>query len=596
MVSKPTGRRHGCHRPLKASGHPAPGASWIAAVLLAAGLSAPAWAQTPDWAPGRLLLMPRAGLASAELAKVLQPHGGTARRLGASNLHVLQLPAGVSETAVLAQLKRHPHLKFVELDRRVPSTFTPNDPYLGSEWHLGRIRTTGAWDTAQGQGVTIAILDSGVLPTHPDLLQLPGWNFVDNNANTADVTGHGTAVAGAAAAIGNNATGVAGVAGGARILPVRVADSTGYAYYSTIASGVTWAADQGARVANASFSGVYASASVQSAAQYLRSKGGLLVVSAGNSGSNDGSPATTAMIPVSATDSNDALASWSSYGSYVAVAAPGVGIWTTGSDGSYRAASGTSFSAPITAGVIALMMSARPALSAAQVEGLLYSTATDLGAAGRDIYYGYGRVDAAAAVSAALASTAADTVPPTVAIAAPTASATLSGLATIDVNASDNLGVVRVDLQVNGRLVASDSVAPYQFSWDSTSVANGSATLTAVAYDAAGNAATASAVTVNIANAVLADTTPPTVSITKPTGGAKVTGTVTVSVVGSDDRGTAALKQWLYLDGGLVASGTGGSLSYNWNTRKAAAGSHTLKAVAQDASGNTSTQTVTVSK
>ena len=84
--------------------------------------------------------------------------------------------------------------------------------------------------------------------------------------------------------------------------------------------------------------------------------------------------------------------------------------------------------------------------------------------------------------------------------------------------------------------------------------------------------------------------------LASPVDELEVAGTVTVSVVGNDDRGTAGLKQWLYLDGGLVASGTGGSLSYNWNTRKAAAGSHTLKAVAQDASGNTSTQTVTVSK
>ena len=361
---------------------------------LAIGLAACGHAQAAaadEWAKGRLLVMQRAGLEAAELNKLLKPHGGVATRIGQSDLHIVQLPAAASETAVLAQLAHHPHLKFAELDRRVASVLVSNDPYLGSEWHLAKINAAAAWDVSQGAGVTIAILDTGVLPGHPDLLQVPGWNFVDNNNNTADVQGHGTSVAGAAAAITNNGAGVAGVAGNAKIMPIRVADATGSAYYSTIASGVTYAADNGARVANASFSGVYASSSIQSAGNYLKSKGGLLVVAAGNSGTNDGSPATSSMIPVSATDSSDLMASWSSYGSYVAVAAPGVGIWTTSNDGSYRSASGTSFASPITAGVVALMMAAKPTLSSGQVESLLYSTALDLGTAGRDIYFGYGR-------------------------------------------------------------------------------------------------------------------------------------------------------------------------------------------------------------
>ncbi|MEK8051597.1 S8 family serine peptidase [Ideonella sp. DXS22W] len=571
-------------------------AAW-AAGLAACTLPLGTLAQVPDWALGRLLLMPRAGLSSADLGKALKPHGGSTRKLGQDNLHLLQLPVGASETAVLAQLKKHPHLKFAELDRRVPTALVANDPYIGSQWHLGRIQAPSAWDTSQGGGVTIAILDSGVLPTHPDLRQVAGWNMVDNNSNTADVTGHGTSVAGAAAAIANNASGVAGVAGAASVMPIRVADSTGYAYYSTIASGLSWAADRGARVANVSFAGVYASAAVQSAAQYFRSKGGLVVVSAGNTGSNDGSPAVTSMIPVSATDSADVRASWSSYGNYVAVAAPGVGIWTTAADGSYRAASGTSFAAPVTAGVVALMMATNPALGPSQVESLLYGTATDLGGAGRDIYYGHGRVDAAAAVVAARSAVAADTQAPSVAITTPAGGSTVSGVTTIDVAASDNIGVTRVDLMVNGKLVASDTVAPYQFALDSATLGNGSASLKAVAYDSAGNSASSTSLAVTVANASLlvADSTPPVVAITQPAQGSKVSGTTAVSISGSDNLGTAALKQSLYLDGVLVTSGTGGSLSYNWNTRKSVRGTHTLTAVARDAAGNETRTSVTVS-
>ncbi|MBP6898506.1 MAG: S8 family serine peptidase [Burkholderiaceae bacterium] len=569
----------------------------LTAALAGLCISTGAIAQAQDWAPGRLLVMPRAGLSNADFGKALKPHGGSARKLGADNLHLLQLPAGASEVAVLAQLKGHPHLKFAELDRRVPSSLVANDPYLGSQWHLGRIQAPGAWDSTQGRGVVIAILDSGVLPTHPDLVQVAGWNMVDNNANTADVYGHGTAVAGSAAALTNNGSGVAGVAGAASIMPIRVSDSTGYAYYSTIASGLTWAADRGARVANASFSGVYSSSAVQSAAQYFRSKGGLVVVSAGNSGSNDGAPAVASMIPVSATDSGDLRASWSSYGSYVAVAAPGVGIWTTSSDGSYRAASGTSFSAPVTAGVLALMMAANPALSPAQVESLLYSTAVDLGTAGRDIYYGHGRIDALAAVAAAKAAVAVDSVAPTVAITSPLGGGTLVGIATIDVQASDNVGVTRVDLKVNGKVVASDSAAPYQFAWDSATLVNGGATLVADAYDAAGNRASSASVGVNVSNtSLVADATAPLVAITKPANNSKVSGTVAVAVSASDNLGATGLSQSLYLDDVLVASGAGGSLSYNWNTRKAASGTHILKAVARDAAGNVSTSLITVSK
>ncbi len=595
-------RKHN-HSAVKSA--PQPRAVSLAACLLLAGAGL-AWADTvraqaaPDWAKGRLLVMPRAGLSDGEFDKLAKAHGGKGRRIGKSELRIIDLPANASETAVLARLAHNPHLKFAELDRRVGTDMAANDPYLGSEWHLPKINAASAWDGSQGSGITIAILDSGVLATHPDLAPklVAGWNFYNNNNNTADATGHGTSVAGSAAAITNNALGVSGVAGAAKIMPIRVSDASGYAYYSTIAQGVIFAADNGARVANASFSGVYTSASVQSAATYLRNKGGLLIVSAGNSGTDDGSQASTTMIPVSATDSADAKASWSSFGKYVAVAAPGVGIWTTGADGGYRSASGTSFAAPITAGVVALMMAAKPGLTAAQVEGLLYSTSVDLGAAGRDSHFGYGRVNASAAVAAAAASTtvAADTQAPAVAIAAPTGSVTVSGLAAVDVSASDNVGVTRVELRVNGSTVATDTAAPYQFSWDTTKAGNGTANLVAHAFDAAGNSKASSSVAVNVANAVAADTTAPVVTISNPVNGSKVSGNVQIKVAASDNSGAASIKQTLYINGKLTASVNGGSLSYGWNTRKEPVGSYTIQAVASDAAGNKTSRTIQVTR
>ena len=563
-------------------------------------------AGAPTFAKSRFLVEPRAGLSPSALAKILSPHGGRARKIGQSNLYIVDLPVTASEEAVVQQLAHHPLLKFAELDRRVKSTFVPNDPYYGSEWHLNKVGAPTAWDSTQGSGVAIAILDSGVDGAHPDLLPnlVAGYNFVDNNTNTSDVCGHGTAVAGTAAAATNNGTGVAGIAGQAKIMPVRIAyfDTTYngcYAYYSTLANGITYAADHGVRIANASYGGLAGSSTIQSAGQYLKSKGGLLFVSAGNDGVNANFPATSTMIPVSATDGNDVITSWSSYGDYVALSAPGLGIYTTSQGSAYGSWSGTSFSSPLTAGVAALLMAANPTLDNLTVENLLYSTAVDLGTTGRDIYYGYGRVNAAAGVQAAVAKTVTiDTQPPTASITAPLASSTVSGLVAVNVSATDNIGVTSVALQVNGTTVAVDSSSPFAFSWDSTGVPNGMATLVAVASDAAGNKASSASVSVNVSNYVApptADTTPPVVSITNPVAG-KVSGTVSVTTSASDNSGAAGISQWIYIDGSLKAMGTGGSLAYSWNTRKVAYGTHTIQAIAKDAAGNTSSTSVQVTR
>lgn len=553
--------------------------------------------EAPAYAPGRLIVASRAGLSEAALAAIVGNHGGKSRRMGRkSSLYLVELPVG-READVAALLARHPQLKFVERDQRVKPAYTANDPYLGSEWHLSKIGAAQAWDSAQGSGVTIAILDSGVNASHPDLSGrlVAGWNFYDGNSSTADVLGHGTAVAGAAAATLNNGAGVAGVAGQARIMPLRITDTSGYALYSTMAQALTWAADQGARVANISYA-ASGSTSVQNASAYMKSKGGLVVVAAGNNGVAESTAPTTSLITVSATDANDVKTSWSSYGSFVSIAAPGQDIWTTSQGGGYQAWWGTSLASPVVAGVLGLMMSARPALSAAQVEGLLFSTAVDLGAAGRDTLYGYGRVNAAAAVQASLSAQASDTQAPSVSISAPQAYASVSGLVAVDVTASDNVGVSRVDLLANGTVVASDSGTPYAFSWDSSTVSNGSVSLVARAYDAAGNNSSSSTVSVTVANAVAADTSPPSLAISSPAANSTVSGTVSIKTSASDDGGSSGISQSLYLDGKLVASGSGASLSYSWNTRKSSSGSHTIQAVARDAAGNSRTLSIQVNK
>ncbi|WP_297744234.1 S8 family serine peptidase [Nitrosomonas sp.] len=557
-----------------------------------------------EFARGRLLIMPRAGLPAQALANILKEHEGKPRKIGQSDLYIVDLPE-YTEEGVLARLAHHPHLKFAELDHYVPPTLTPNDPYYPNGWHLPKISAPAAWDNSQGSGITIAILDSGVDSKHPDLAakMVSGWNFYDNNSNTSDVYGHGTKVAGATAAATNNSTGIAGVAGQAKIMSIRVTDLNGGGYSSMIANGLIYAADHGVRVANISFANQPMRTTTISASQYMKDKGGLVVVSAGNSGIDEKFTPTTAMIPVSATDGNDVKASWSSYGDYVSVAAPGTGIWTTTNGGGYSAVSGTSFSSPITAGVIALMMAANTKMKNTDIEKILFSTAQDLGSTGKDPYYGYGRVNAAAAVKAVTTTTitsTTDTEVPKVSIVDPLSGETVSGLIPVDIEVSDNVGVMRTELWVNNTSVAVDTSAPFAFTWDSRGAPNGTASLNVRAIDAAGNAAASSTVKVNVSNqtttsVTTGDTTPPIVKIINPVSGS-VKGNITITINASDNSSAANIALAIYIDGKLIVTGSGSTLSTNWNTRpkSVTAGKHTIKAVAKDKAGNTSFTTVDI--
>ena len=545
------------------------------------------------YARGRLLVAPRAGLSDIEFDKILKSKGARSMgRFNQINTHVIELPAGVDEVTAMQALKKDRRLKYVELDMALAPSAIVNDPAYANSWALPKIQAPGAWDIANGSGVTIAILDTGVDGTHPDLAanMVPGWNITNNNADTSDTNGHGTSVAGSAAMVGNNGAGSAGVAWGAKIMPMQISSfADGSAYTSTIAQGVTWAADNGANVANISY-GVSGSSTVQSAAQYMRNKGGVVVVAAGNSGALDSTAASDTLLSISATDSNDARPSWSTYGNFVDLAAPGVSIYSTTRGGGYANVSGTSFSSPITAGVVALMLSANSNLTPANIDSMLKSSAVDLGTAGFDPYYGAGRIDAAKAVSLARGTVATDTQAPVISITSPTGGKVVS-VVPVDVSYSDNVGVTRAELYVNGTKFATDDIAPFSFVWDTTTYADGSYTLSAKAYDAAANVGTSSSVSVTIAN----DTIAPLISSFNLTEGMKISRTSqAVSASATDNK--SVVKISLTINGKEVAIAYGSSLSYSWNTRKLASGAHSVTVRAWDATANTVSKTVTVYK
>jgi thermitase len=568
-------------------------------VLLGALFWAPAAGAVPPehatagrrtWVTDELLVAHRAGVSSSRAESIYRSHGARiVDEISQIRVHVLRVPPSALRS-VKRSLSRHSDVEFVERNYILPPVRSPNDPYYPVQWHLPRISAPSAWDVSVGDpGVIVAILDSGVDPSHPDLAAnlVPGYNFYDDNTDTADVYGHGTQVAGSAVAIGDNATGVASVAWRSSLMPVRVTDTQGLAYTSTIARGLTWAVDNGARIMNISFSNVAGSSTIRTAAQYVMEKGGLVVAAAGNCGCADPTANNPYIISVSAITPKDGLAAFSSTGSYVDVTAPGVTIVTTERGGAYTTVSGTSFSSPITAGVLALMMSANPALGPAELESLLEATADDLGPAGYDTSFGFGLVDAAAAVNAAAGTSAPppDTSAPSVSISSPADGGVVSGVTVVDVAAVDDRAVSRVEIHVDGVPLATDTAAPFSFAWDTSAVAAGVHDLQAMAFDAAGNAGTSALVRVTVDGG---DTTPPAVSIISPLNGSTAPRSTKIVLSATDDREVKTLEAFVdgVVLGSTACSARSCSATFMWRTQRATAGPHVVSGVAYDAAGN----------
>ncbi|WP_267095822.1 S8 family peptidase [Xanthomonas sacchari] len=354
---------------------------------------------------------------------------------------------------LMRQIAADPNVEYVEVDQRMTIALTPNDPRLGDQWAFGTtnagINVRSAWDKASGDGVVVAVIDTGIT-SHPDLNAnvLQGYDFISDADSARDGNGrdsnpadegdwaaagecysgspasnsswHGTHVAGTIAAITNNGTGVAGTAFKAKILPVRVLGKCG-GYTSDIADAITWASggtvsgvptnQNPAEVINMSLGGSgTCSSTYQNAINGAVSRGTTVVVAAGNSSTNVSSsvPANcNNVIAVAATTSSRAKASYSNYGAGIDISAPGSNILSTLNDGtttpgnpSYASYNGTSMATPHVAGVVALMQSVAPtALTPAQVESTIKNTAASFSCSQG---CGAGLLDANAAVTAAL--------------------------------------------------------------------------------------------------------------------------------------------------------------------------------------------------
>lgn len=271
-----------------------------------------------------------------------------------------------------------------------------SDPFLSQLWGWYRVGAGKALEAGiTGSGVIVAVLDTGIDLDHPDLADniVSGWNFVDNSADVSDLDNHGSMVSGIIAAKANNGIGIVGVAPDAKIMPLKVLDTDG-GNIRDIASAIRFAADNGAKIITMSFGGQYTRFSIatERAIDYASRQGCLLVAAVGNDNTSElVFPASyEQVVAVSAIDENDVRAEFSNYGSYVDFCAPGINIVSTGNDGDYFMANGTSFAAPFVSGLIALMLSDNPQLTTEEVKSNLRDYAEDLGEEGLDRYYGWG--------------------------------------------------------------------------------------------------------------------------------------------------------------------------------------------------------------
>jgi subtilisin family serine protease len=323
--------------------------------------------------------------------------------------------------------------EFVEPDYVVTNTLASNDPYYPKQWAHGKVHSPQAWDVSQGEGVTVAVVDSGVDYTHPDLRdnmwvnsrEIPnngidddgngyvddihGWNFVSkNNQPKTEVGGsnHGSHVGGTIGAVGNNRIGVMGHAPRVKIMALKFLGKSGSGYTSDAVKAIDYAVRNGAKVINNSWGSYSKSTAVSQAIDRARAAGVLFVAAAGNSGkNNDSKPFYPASFPqdnvvrVASSTSADKLSSFSNYGAKtVDLAAPGSNIYSTVDGNSYATKSGTSMASPLVSGVLATMVSLRPDLDYRQIKAALLGSVDKLSAFSGRVKSG-GRINALRAVN-----------------------------------------------------------------------------------------------------------------------------------------------------------------------------------------------------
>ena len=555
----------------------------------------PALAAQP-FVENELLVQAYPGADAARVAELIAEAGAEViDELAEIELTVLEVEPG-RLAATAAMLDEAGLFEAINKNYLFEAEARPNDPMLANQSWIDALNLPAAWDETTGSRfVPIAILDTGVDIAHPDLVEkvVDRWNVVAKSDDVTDSEGHGTAVAGIAAASTDNGEGVAGVSWNSPLLVGKVVNSKGRTSSRHLAAGILWASNGGAKVINVSFAPLHGNRVVRAAARVAFNRGGLVVISTGNAGKTYTSKGYDQALFIGAVTSTNRRAGFSNYGPFVDFVAPGATIRSTAPGGEYRSRSGTSFSSPIVAGVAALCWSVNRNLRPTTIIEILQDTSRDLGDEGEDDEYGVGLINAAAAVQEAVTITEReDTAAPFPIIRSPKSGARVTGPFVIKVDVAEDQTVADVVLAVDGIPVATDTAEPYQFVVETTDYSLGTHALSATASDAAGNSATSEVVEVTfVATSGGGTDAPPTdtlIEFLSPSAGQTVSGDVRIDVRVSDADGLTAIE-W-FVDGvpRLTAGASGDEIeaSFFWDTEDESSGSHTIVLTATDSRGN----------
>ncbi|PFP24253.1 hypothetical protein COJ96_23355 [Bacillus sp. AFS073361] len=314
---------------------------------------------------------------------------------------LVKVTPGTNLTTIAKQLLMSKQVLLVEPNYKFKKAYLPKEPGYSRQWYLPKLQLPKVWDKTKGSSkITVAIIDGGVQKDHPDIKGkiISPYNAVNGSSSYAPDK-HATHVAGIIA--GNfNKYGIAGIAPDVKIMPINVFQGD-LASSDTVIRAIYYAVAHHADVINMSLGDDSYSYLLESATKYAKSKGVVLVAAAGNSSTflPMYPAASEGVIGVSATDRNDRIASFSNYGNYIDLAAPGVDIYSSIAGSTYASYDGTSMAAPMVSGIAALVRTKNPFLSPSQVETILKKSTIDLGSRGWDEDFGYGRIDAYKAVS-----------------------------------------------------------------------------------------------------------------------------------------------------------------------------------------------------